>query len=627
MLSGAFRGNRHAVQGVAIRPSVLVVPMPRPFIAQCLTLEELLGGRLRLSVPGYQRAYSWTTDQAGQLLDDILVALDEDDLGQGEDAEADYFLGAVILMEVPASGSPTSPTASPMACEIVDGLQRLVTLSVLFAVLRDITEDDDPQTAALAAACIAEATQTDHPDPEGLHLELAGPAQAFFRSFVQQPRATSAMPHTDDLPPAEARLLAVREHLMASLIGEPPERLARLVAYLRSHCHCAVITARTLDRAHHIFAVLNDRGLPLARGDILKAQILGSVSGERRSDIHARWLDIEQRLGGTLDGLFSHLRTIEGRSRARILDEIKSLVERSGNAEAFVETTLFPYAEILHAIESCGRETSLPEQIRSRLTYLGWLGSRDWIPPLMSFWRRVDGEVGALTDFLARLDRLAYGMRLLGIGSDKRLVRYRAVLEAIRTNRLLEPSSPLELSRDEQRLIAFNMRSLHTRSQLACKLVLLRLNDLVAGMPQGLDPAELTVEHVLPQKPGRSSLWRDWFPKSDERERCTQSLGNLILVSRHENEQARNSDLARKQEIYFGQGAIQPALTREIEGLDEWRPEDVRRREERFVALLSEQWRLGAGRTGTAGTAGDDAASAKNNVRARPQPSVQPTSS
>lgn len=573
--------------------------MPPPFSASCMTIGEMLGGRLRLSVPGYQRPYAWTAHQAAQLLDDILLAIDDPETDAADDAAGnDYFLGAIVLMEIDQDRRPQAPGASSATHEIIDGLQRLATVTILLAVLRDIAEDEDAETSALAGRCILDPGRNGESESKTVHLrlQLTGETHQFFHDFIQQPGASSAMPADDDLPAPEARLLAVREHLMASLIGESRERRRQLLEYILGSCHCAVISARTLDRAHHIFAVLNDRGLPLARGDILKAQILGEVSLGRRTELNERWQSIEHALGGSFEELFSHLRTIEGRSRARILDEIRILVDRSGSAESFVETTLFPYADILQTIRSIP-STSFPVSVWAPLRYLGWLGSHDWVPPLMLYWRRVNGNPDRLAPFLARLERLAYGQRLLGIGSDKRTTRYRAVLDAIRAGRIDQATSPLELSRDEQRLIAFNLRTLHARSQLACKLVLLRLNDLIAGTPQDLDPASYTVEHILPQKPGRTSQWREWFPKADERERCTQSIGNLILVSRDENEKASNLEFARKLEIYFQNNPErQPHITRDIEDATEWQPVDVRRREERLTELLNAHWQLGTAR-------------------------------
>ncbi len=48
-------------------------------------------------------------------------------------------------------------------------------------------------------------------------------------------------------------------------------------------------------------------------------------------------------------------------------------------------------------------------------------------------------------------------------------------------------ASPLNLAREELRTIHHNLRDLHARSAPMAKLVLLRLNDHIAGAPQNLD--------------------------------------------------------------------------------------------------------------------------------------------
>ena len=80
------------------------------------------------------------------------------------------------------------------------------------------------------------------------------------------------------------------------------------------------------------------------------------------------------------------------------------------------------------------------------------------------------------------------------------------------------------------------------------RLVLLRLNDEIAGSPQNLSIPELTVEHVLPRKHGTGSAWRVCFPDAQEREHCTEALGNLVLVTKSQNDKAGNLDFARKHD-------------------------------------------------------------------------------
>ena len=68
---------------------------------------------------------------------------------------------------------------------------------------------------------------------------------------------------------------------------------------------------------------------------------------------------------------------------------------------------------------------------------------------------------------------------------------------------------------------------MYRRDAQVCKQLLLRLNDELTRSTTLLDPKDYSVEHVLPQRPGATSEWRRWFADAEEREICTESLGNL----------------------------------------------------------------------------------------------------
>ncbi len=241
-------------------------------------------------------------------------------------------------------------------------------------------------------------------------------------------------------------------------------------------------------------------------------------------------------------------------------------------------------------------------EIERHISYLGWLGSNDWVPSLMLRWRQCGNDERALTRFVERLDRLVYGLRVLGIGADKRAIRFQNLLQAIRSETGFDaPGGPLDLTRDEQRLVLYNLRNIHARSQLTCKLILLRLNDVLAGSPQQLDREPITVEHVLPLRPARNSEWRIWFPTPEARESCTQSLGNLVLITRDRNDRAKNLELRQKLDVYFGDGVVQvPHITRELDGISEWRPAQVLAREERLITAICDMWQLSGRKAGVA---------------------------
>lgn len=566
-------------------------------------------------VPDYQRSYSWTTKEAGQLIDDLMIACSE--AQDPTHAEPGYFLGAVLLMDVGETGGTSDVAVGLRAYDIIDGQQRLVTLTILLAVLRDLARDRDLDLEPLVKPLI-ETSQGEK--PFRFRVMPRGAESTFLDAFVQQSGASIEMPEDEELSEGQAKILAVREHFAEVLHALEDSELQRLARFLCAACHFAVVTTRSIDRAHRIFSVLNERGRPLARKDILKAQILGAIPAAERTAASDMWSTLETRLNGSFEDLFSHIRTIEGPSRGTIISGIGTVIAQAGGATAFCQDVLHPYARIFAALKSSDPRTGdLAPVIGNYLSYLAWFGSSEWIPSLMFYWKTCDGDPVRLEAFLKRYDRLAFGLRFLGVGADKRLSRYTGLLHRIRDGASLdEVDSPLEFSRDEQRNILYNLRGIHARSQLTCKLLLLRLNDEMAGAPQRLDPADYTVEHVLPQKPGRNSQWRAWFPLADERETATQSLGNLVLVTREQNDRARNMELSRKLDVYFGRGNTALVLTRDLEAATEWKPEDVAQREQKLMGLVHRLWHFEDGRqSGTAAQAPHGARAPRRRNRSR----------
>ncbi|MCC8953550.1 DUF262 domain-containing protein [Bradyrhizobium sp. Pear77] len=74
------------------------------------------------------------------------------------------------------------------------------------------------------------------------------------------------------------------------------ERLT-LAQFMVTRCFLVVVSTRDLDSAYRIFSILNSRGLPLAPGDILKAEIVGAIEDRQRDAYTKKWEDLEESLG------------------------------------------------------------------------------------------------------------------------------------------------------------------------------------------------------------------------------------------------------------------------------------------------------------------------------------------
>jgi hypothetical protein len=553
------------------------------FSSETLPLGQLFTSLISIEAPGYQRSFAWTAQEAGQLFEDLGQALAE---------EADYFLSFMLFIERdrPRSLLPAWARArSERVLEVVDGFQRLTSLTILFCALRDLDADEDlPANARLATAIGTDLRRC---------LSLRPAEDTFFETYVRAPGATRRKPDTAGLSAAEIRLIAVRDHFLAELADMDAADRPHFIDFLLDHCRVASVVTNDIDRAHQLFTILNARGKPLARKDILKAALLGGVPNEAAARAAALWQDLDARLGDEFENLFSHVRSIYGRSGGQVIASVKEIAARNGGALPFLEGVLQPAATVLDELRRASHDGAPHSAAIVRtLGYLNRLRFSDWIPPAM-LWRGQKGDDDAeLAWFLAALERLALGIRLLGLGAHKRASWFGAITTAIRNGEELKAGSGvLNFSRQDVRTIQYNLRDLHARDASTAKHLLLRLTDHLAGTPQSLSfPDDMSVEHVLPRKSSANSQWRGWFPDPGERELYTESLGNLVLVTKSQNDRAGNQDFARKLEVYFKTPAAPlPALNEGLRGLAEWKAAQIKARELEMLGLIEGLWNFG----------------------------------
>ena len=557
-----------------------------------LTISELLSGPLLFNVPVYQRPFSWGRDQAEQLLDDLLEAAG---LGLSSDPEPDYFLGTILLMDMPGVETPRIHLKMPVReFDVVDGQQRLVTLLTAFSVLRDLEVNKPKPVSKRVQAIILAQQGTRFFRTERFRLHVASQERAFFEKHVLQAGSTLLKPVADKLALPEAAILAVRDYLVTALKEYSDEARAALFDFVTLRCHAVVIISHDIDRAHRMFVVLNERGKKLQRNDILKADLLS-----RMTEIDSRWAlgqwdDVSARLGEDFESLFAHIRVIYGYSRPQIVSGIRAVVRESGGAEPFFRDAFLPLARAYELVRSNGTGVLPPEMTR-QLVYLNRLPDGDWAPAAMVALKDWEADPQRAAKLLGEIDRLAHLMRLLCIGTTKRVRRFADLTAAIRTREAVAAGHPaVQLTREELRNLAFHLKDLHKRNPKACKLLLLRLSDEIGGALNPVNPENYTIEHVLPQRPSATSEWRKWFPSAEERGQCVDSLGNLVLISQKQNDKARNASLDAKKQIYASDQDSVPILpiTQAVTECVEWRQQEIVLREEQLFTIIENIWRV-----------------------------------
>ena len=274
---GHREGLARSTNDLCIRDSIL--PMMTEFAASALPVAWVFADPLRFEAPPYQRAFCWSVKEGSRLLDDMLAAHDGSDGVGGED-EPDYFIGAILTVDrAPREpGAPGWPwRGAPRRFDIVDGQQRLATLTILLAVIRDLLAQSRPGMAARIAAHIRFDAA---PGALAERVRLRGPDGDYLARTVQRPGACQDAPEAEADTDSEQCILDLREHFLAELGDREAASLEAFAQFVLERCTMVVIVTRNIDRAHRMFTVLNDTGKPLARNDILKAELLGQIAPE-----------------------------------------------------------------------------------------------------------------------------------------------------------------------------------------------------------------------------------------------------------------------------------------------------------------------------------------------------------
>lgn len=552
--------------------------------AKELQLVSIFDDNYRFEIPEYQRPYAWTTEQTGDLLDDLLHAM-----GHVENVRdaSPYFLGSIVIIK---------KGLQPQA-QIVDGQQRITTLTILLCVLRELAteESDRGDTHSYIYAPGRESAGI-----QGHYrLSVRERDRDFFQKNIQKMgRLRSLLERSPaNLPDSQRKMLANARYLFNSLAGHEERRRKILMQFIAQRCYLVVVSASDQNSAYRIFSVLNDRGLDLSPTDILKADIIGALPEDIRSQHTEIWEKIEEDLGrDRFSDLFAHIRTIfmKRRQQGTLQQELQDHVLKAVDRADFVVNELEPYADAYATVTGASYASAGGSgEINKYLRYLNWLDNFDWIPPAMAFYRRNQNHEG-FRHFIRDLERLAYAMFILRANVNRRTSRYADILRAIDQEEDIDGVSPhLQLSSKEISDVLNALDGSIGSLTRVRRTLLLRLDSLLADRGARYEHSTISVEHVLPRNPERSSQWLIDFPDEEEREEWTDRLANLVLLSRTMNARALNHDFERKKQEYVQRrGVVTFALTTQVLAEEEWTPTVLQRRQRELIDVLKKEWHL-----------------------------------
>ena len=534
-------------------------------------------------IPSYQRPYAWTTEQTSELLADIRTAC-----GEGGDVAnaSPYFLGSIVLIK-----DPQRPEA-----DVVDGQQRLTTLTILLSVLRDLAE---PKIGAAIHNYICQTGDPIKGTSDVFRLTPRERDAEFFRATIQVEAGTKALPDVRQFRDARARMVENAMFLRDRLHGLSDDERRRLTMYIAQRCYLVIVAASDQESAFRIFSVLNSRGLDLSPADVLKAEIIGALPADKQDAYTAQWEDIEDELGRErFADLFGHIRMIHRKQKMQgtLIAEFREFVPTRKDPVKFIETELSPYADAYEEITDRAFESyQHADEINRQLAHLARLDNFDWQPPAIEVIARRRADPDFILRFVRDLERLAYGLFLMRSDPSERIRRYGKLLGSFQAgDDLFAENAPLQLDAAEKQAIRKSLDGdIYGVTRVRLPL-LLRLDEMLSGGSAIYNTPVISVEHVLPQNPAAGSLWLIDFPTEVDRERWVHRLANLVLLTHRKNSQASNLDFPEKKAKYFSTkaGVANFALTSMVLAESVWTPETLARRQAELIGAIEKFWRL-----------------------------------
>ncbi len=478
-------------------------------------------------IPIYQRTYSWTDKQCHQLWDDILRAGASDNISV-------HFIGSIVYVE--QSLSQVSHQAPLL---VIDGQQRLTTVSLLIEALARALGDSEP-VEGFSATKLRHYYLTNPPERGERYFKL-------LLSQTDNDTLKSIIKNTEQ--PKDPSLRVTQNFdLFTELLVKQKGELEQVCRGLSKLVVVDIALSRDQDNPQLIFESMNSTGKELSQADLIRNYILMGLDPELQTRLYNEyWRPMELEFGqeayGTqFDSFMRHYLTVRTSEIPREREVYETFKEysrtmpvQSAGIEALVQE-IRAFARYYCAI-ALNREQdptlSLAfHDLKELKVYVAY-------PFMLELYHDYSTGLLSATDFASAVRLIeAYVFRRsvceiptnslnLTFATFGKALKKDRYLESIQAHFLTLPSyrrfpGDDEFKHDLCARDVYNFRN--------SRYLLRRLENF--GRKEQVHVDEYTIEHILPQNPELSTSWQhalgsDW---KQVQQQWLHTIGNLTLT-------------------------------------------------------------------------------------------------
>lgn len=538
--------------------------------------------QFQLKVPLNQRDYSWGDLEVTTLFQDLAKAI--------ADNEVEYFLGTIS----------TIPDSSGIL-EVIDGQQRLATITILLAQIRRYLADKDSVIADDVKNFLLYIDRPQRATLPKLKLNLVD--NDFFRAMLSDDSVNS--------PPDPKR----RSHrLICEAFDNAGKYVKKIVGGYDTKVHGDILNkwidfiefgatvillqVPTGANLYKMFETLNDRGLKTSQADLVK-NYLFSQAKDRLGEVQDSWSSIRGALESlqeeediTVTFLRHALIAIQGFLRK---DKVYEVVQQSGKGSQ-ASVALLKKIENLAGVyvatfyRDHEKWNSYPDAMRLAIQTVNFFNIHPFRPALLS----VGAKFSPKETIQAFQMFISLGVRLIIASSTRSGVIEETLADA--ANKIF--AGQISTAKDLRNLIsgivpndelfrqAFENATV-SKGPFA-RYYLRTLEKVSKKQPDPWytindDKEVITLEHILPEKPGGN-----WPQFTDEQaDIYYKRLGNMVLLHHKSNSDLKSADFATKCVNYKD---APYELTAQVATVKDWNVERICNRQKVLAELALKAW-------------------------------------
>lgn len=527
------------------------------------------GGEIHYVMPHFQRQYSWGKTEWEVLLKDAIAIYEEYD----PEKETEHFIGSLVVINDGTRGTIT-------AFKLVDGQQRLTTLSLLFLVLRDLVEtvETTDERERLFKKINKFVINLDEKKEDEVYFKLLptnkyGDRQAYQTIILQEnlpPQTESGIPKAYDY----------FYHEIKSKVKQGELDIGRFFTVLQNCFQVVFIELNKNESPYHIFESLNAKGKPLTQPDLVRNYMAMMLPTSQQENAFTKWekienlLQEERKVGksgmGELTAFLRHYLAIQTRNLcaeshiyARFRDYCKQL-----NEQKFVHeiATLLKFSEYYNKLLRPENEVS--QDIKTALIRLNTFDLSTAYPFLLTLYNEYKSQGINFEEFIDSLKLLEnYLVRryICGKSTNDLSKMFTSIWKDVAA--IKDEDESMTLPEALQKVLIAKQypndndvrKSIHRHKCYDPKnakynkkidLVISTINRHLSKGTGGFTvlDKESTIEHILPQT--LSKEWKNYL--GDEFKQIylnyLHTLGNLTLVTSEWNLQLSNSAFVVKKQ-------------------------------------------------------------------------------